>query len=164
MKRPLLLLLSVLMVLLSGCRSHRNVPSVAPPEPEVVAPTAPREYSVVNFTASVEGVRVNGQLRIAKDSLVWANATKVVELGRAMASPDSVWVNAPVMGISFAGTYADLQRQTRQQVTFEEIQQAVESDDAETGVAALARRMGVKMQIKITKRMRVDQLSFPFQK
>ena len=95
---------------------------------------------------------------------MWANATKVVELGRAMASPDSVWVNAPVMGISFAGTYADLQRQTRQQVTFEEIQQAVESDDAETGVAALAHRMGVKMQIKITKRMRVDQLSFPFQK
>lgn len=153
------------VLLLVGCRSTKTVaPSSAA---EAAAVTAPRECMVLNFSAEADGLSFNGQLRVAKDSLMWVNGSKLLELGRAMASPDSVWVSVPLMQRYFAGTYADLRRATSVDVSFDELQRIAYSDDEEMArkISQIARRLGHDdVKVKVTSRSRVDKLSFPFRK
>ena len=65
----------LLALLAAGCRSSRQTVAPTPPAPEappVVADTVPalpqRQYTVLQFTGVVEGMTVDGQLRIAEDS------------------------------------------------------------------------------------------------
>ena len=80
-------------MLLASCHSTKEV-TLPPPPPSPrtdAAPAMPCEKTVTNFTASVDGMSVNGQLRMANDSVMWLSITKIIELGRALATPDSVW-------------------------------------------------------------------------
>lgn len=153
------------VLLLVGCRSTKTAaPSSAA---EAAAVTVPRECMVLNFSAEAEGLSFNGQLRVAKDSLMWVNGSKLLELGRAMASPDSVWVSVPLMQRYFAGTYVDLRRATSVDVSFDELQRIAYSDDEEMArkISQIARRLGHDdVKVKVTSRSRVDKLSFPFRK
>lgn len=64
---------------------------------------------VANFQATVDDITISGQVRLGRDSVLWLSANKLIELGRAKFTPDSVFVYAKVMNRYFAGTYADLQ-------------------------------------------------------
>lgn len=64
---------------------------------------------VANFQATVDDITISGQVRIGRDSVLWLSANKLIELGRAKFTPDSVFVYAKVMNRYYAGTYADLQ-------------------------------------------------------
>ena len=158
-----LLLLAAATLLATACHSLRK-PATQQPEPQPVeAPAAPR-YSLVAFAGTVEGLSVSGQVRMAQDSVIWCSVSKLFEVGRAMATPDSLWVRAPLVGINERGTYAALKRRFGVATSFDDLQEILLSDDAEQRIAALAKKLGYKASVRITRREQVDRLTFPFQK
>ena len=96
-----------------------------------------------------EGTSVSGQVRIAHDSLIWLSVTKIIELGRAMATPDSVWVTVPIANKRFAGNYHDVERHSKQPVNFAMLQEIATADDAEERIEAMARTMGPSCTVGI---------------
>ena len=163
MRHRKIALAAVVLATCLGCHSPKPIATTTPEAPVPVA-TPQREYAVANYTATVEGINVVGQIRLAKDSLIWINASKIIEVGRAMASPDSVWLNAPMLGQTFAGTYADLERQVHHSTSFATLQEILLSDNADAQVSLLANRLGFAATVHIEWRPTPDQLSFPFQK
>ena len=113
-----LLMVMLLALLAMGCRSTRQAATTTAPA-TVAAPAAPqRQLTVITFSAIVNGFSASGQMRVAEDSVLWVSVNKLVELGRAMATPDSVWVTTTFGDHIFAGTYDDLQRLTKRRITF----------------------------------------------
>lgn len=152
-------------MLLAGCCSTRQTTTAKPTTGEVAAPAAPqRELSVTTFTAIVNGVSASGQMRVAEDSVLWVSVNKLVELGRAMATQDSVWLNAPLANKDFAGTYDDLQRLTKRYITFDDLMAVAMADDAGEQISSLAASLGFEMKVYITGRRKVNKLTFPFKK
>lgn len=145
----------VAMVLATSCRSTEKTAATTP--------TA-REYYMMNFNAEADGISLNGQLRMAKDSVIWCNFTKIIEVGRAMATSDSVWLRIPLLGRNDAGDYRMVERVAGVKVTFDQLQAIVLSDNAEEEIRRLAKRMGHDVTVRIKKRERVDKLTFPFNK
>lgn len=95
MKRKIVFLLCTLAILFAGCRSRKEAPSQppAPKPPVVVKPEPePETFSTFNgtFTCTAGGITVNGLVRMQRDSVIWMSATKLIELGRLKATPDSV--------------------------------------------------------------------------
>lgn len=163
-----LIYIALAVVLLAGCRSSREAARTGADRQGGAADSAAqepqREYSVVNFTATVQGISANGQMRLAQDSAIWVSVTKLLEVGRALATVDSVWVSAPVFGIYFAGNYRDLSKRVGRTVTFAELQQIATSPDAEQRIVRLATELGFDANVAITGRRRAERLTFPFRK
>ena len=145
------------LLVTTGCRSSRETT-----RPQAAPERTARTYTVMTYTATVDGMSVNGQVRMAQDSIIWLNANKFIEVGRAMATPDSVWVNVPLMGQRLSGDYNDVSRKVRTKVSFNDLQEILESPDAGERIATLARRLGYEATIRITKREQVKSLTFPF--
>ena len=157
-----ILVIAAVALLAVGCRSTRQA-ATAPVE--VAAPAAPqRQLSVITFTAIVEGISATGQMRVAKDSVLWVSVNKLIELGRAMATKDSVWVTTTFGDHRFAGSYADLQRLTKRRITFDEMQAMAMADDGGEQISQLAASLGFNATVYITGRRKVDRLTFPFRK
>ena len=163
------------LLLATGCRSTEKVTTTAPPadttttQPGEVMPPAPvvkpkPEFTTITFSGEADGISFNGQLRMAKDSVIWCNVSKIFDVGRAMATPDSVWLRAPLLGRNESGDYSMVKKKTGVDISFAELQAILESDDAEQRIAKLARRLGYNATIKIKKREKVDSLTFPFKK
>lgn len=144
-------------IALAGCRSTRTA-SPTPPA------TEQHDYTVMTFTATVEGMSVNGQVRMEKDRVIWCSVNKFIEVGRAMATTDSLWVQVPMLNRYQQGNYNDLSRLAQTNLTFADLQDMLESDDAERRIVALAQRLGVSMTLKITRKEKVKSLTFPFNK
>lgn len=140
-----------------GCRSTQGVSST-PQQAER------HDYTVMTFTGTVDGMSVSGQVRMDRDKVIWCSVSKFIEVGRAMATPDSVWVKAPLLGQDRKGNYNDLSRVAKAPLTFADLQGILESDDAERRIEELARRLDITMQVRITRREKVESLSFPFNK
>ena len=87
------LTLALLTLSLAGCRLHREATrGTAPSHTETSTPTDPAtppayvpHYYTSNFTCSTQGITAKGQLRLQADSVLWASASKVIELGRMSA-------------------------------------------------------------------------------
>jgi len=166
MKKGTLLIL-LLPLLFASCHSSRKVTRDNAEEKavEVPAPQAPkRTYTVMNFEGSVEGISVNGQLRIAEDSAMWVSVIKLIEVGRAMCTPDSLWLSAPLLGHDDAIDYAGLQRMTGVKTTYDELQQTAMASDAEERIARIAQQLGFTAKVHITQRRQVEHLTFPYTK
>lgn len=153
---PLIVLSSLLVI---GCRSSKTAVTTSPE-----ATPAQPHYTVLTFSATANGISADGQLRMARDSVIWCSFSKIVELGRAMATPDSVWVNIPLMGKMRKGNYRDLERVTHRAIDFQQLQAIVDGPDTEKRIEELATQMGYKVAVKIKRREQVDQLTFPFRK
>lgn len=149
-------------MLLAGCRSTRQVVST-PPEAAAKPQELPRrELTVTSFTAIVNGISASGQVRMAEDSVIWVNVTKLVELGRGLATKDSVWLSVPLADRHFAGSYDDLQRITHRRLTYADLQAMVKADDAGEQIEALAASLGYEAKVYITARRKVEKLTFPY--
>lgn len=156
------MVIAAVALLAVGCRSTRQA-ATAPVE--VAAPVAPqRQLTVITFTAIVEGVSASGQMRVAKDSVMWISVNKLIELGRAMATPDSVWVTTTFGDHNFAGSYDDLQRLTKRRITFDEMQAMAMAEDGGEQISRLAASLGFNATVYVTGRRKVDRLTFPFKK
>lgn len=150
------------LILATGCRSTEE--SLATPaEGRPVVKPKP-EYTQMTFSGEAEGVSFNGQLRMAKDSVIWCSFSKIIDLGRAMATRDSVWLRIPLLGRYEAGDYTMVKRLTGTSVTYDQLQAILLSDNPEGEIRRLAKRMGYDVTVRIKRRERVDRLTFPFNK
>lgn len=167
-KKYILLLTGAL--LMAGCHVTRKATEPTPattaqPEESPEPVSAPhRTYTVMNFTGEAEGITVAGQLRVAEDSAMWMSMTKIIEVGRALATQDSLFLRAPMLGYDVATDYAALSRRLKRKVTYDDLQAIALSDNAEEQIARLAQQMGFSVTIRITRRRQVESLSFPFPK
>lgn len=144
--------------LMAGCRSTQTVtPTPAPQEER-------HDYTVMAFTGTANGINVSGQVRMDKDKVIWCSVNKFIELGRAMATPDSVWVRVPLANRYQKGDYNDLSRKVGRHMTFADLQAILESDDAERRIEELARSLNLAVTVKITRKTKAEKLSFPFDK
>jgi hypothetical protein len=126
-------------IALTGCRSgkelrrapdavaQRDTSEAKPP----VAPRAPRLDTITstdfatltaNFRCSVDGVTVNGQLRMASDSIIWVSINKIVELGRARITPTRAQAYTKLMGMNYDLTYSDLRQRWGIDIDFATLQ------------------------------------------
>ena len=170
-RRNILILVAAALLLAASCRSHRqaavNLEPGSETTPEAGSGTTagtPRQYTVITFDGTVEGISVNGQIRMAKDSIIWCSVTKLLEVGRAMATPDSVWVRSTLFGVDKKGPIQKFQRRVGADISFEQLQTILESDDAEQRLVDLSKRFGHPATVRFTRRQQVDRLSFPFTK
>lgn len=173
-RKAVAMVLLAAMLATAGCRSSRqaaNAPagadSTAPGQtaaPAAEAAPAAKERTVTNFDATFEGIGMNGQLRIVQDSALWVSVTKIIEVGRGLATRDSVWISAPILDVRFAGTYADLSRKAGRKLTFDKLQQMALADNAEQELQRLAAELGFNAKVHITSRRKVDRLGVPFRK
>lgn len=115
---------------MTGCRSTRQAarqnrevqPQVAdtakPQTPSVggneeVAPATEKKdwYNMSrSFKCEAEGITVDGLVRMQKDSVIWINLTKMIEVGRIRLTPDSVQAYIKLNNKYVNCTYADLRR------------------------------------------------------
>lgn len=166
-RHVIFLFFAIALLAVAACRSQRDT-AATPDTPDTpgtpATPTAEARYTVISFTGTVDGISVNGQVRMAKDSLIWCSVTKLLEVGRAMATPDSVWVRSSLLGVNEAGTFSQAQRKAKTNLTFSQIQELLMSDDAEQRLAEMSSTLGHPATVRITRRQQVDRLSFPFNK
>ena len=151
-------LLALLALTVTGCRSSRTV--IADTSTSSESP----KYTVMTFAGEVDGMSINGQVRMKKGEIIWGSVNKFLEVGRAMATPDSVWVRIPLMNRNFAGNYHDVAQTTGLRTSFIELQELLESDDAEARISVLAQRLGHNANIRIIRKESVEKLTFPFNK
>lgn len=142
------------VMLATGCRSSEKASKSS----------VQREYLTMNFSGEADGLSFTGQLRMATDSVIWCNLSKFIEVGRAMATKDSVWVRIPLLGRNDAGDYRMVERITGVKVTFDQLQAILLGNNTEEEIRRLAKRMGHDVTVRIKKRERVDKLTFPFNK
>ena len=156
-----------LMVAMAGCITHRpstrsNSPGVRVDIPSGTSSHYTPHYYTTNFTCTTQGVTANGQLRLQPDSVLWASASKVIELGRASLTKDSVVVYVKVSGRCFRGTYDDLYRRFHYRTTFQDVVKMVTADDAEQQIAGLIKAFNVDATVELDPWQQVDKLKFPF--
>ena len=160
-------------VLVAGCHGARQAAAPAVPDnpeapeiPEASEPTTTphRTYTVMNFTGEVEGLSVSGQLRIAQDSAMWLTVTKYIEVARGLATPDSVWLRSPLLGIDRGADYGDLRQRLHRHISYNDLQTLALADDAEERISQLARQLGFDATVHITRREQVPALTFPYNK
>lgn len=160
--------LCLMALLLTGCRSQKEAAATRPethtetPPAVVTPPVYVPAYYTSNFTCTTQGVTANGQIRMQQDSIIWLSATKVIELGRAKLTPDSVIVYVKVAGRCFRGSYMDIYRRFRYRTTFDELQKMLTAPDAEKQIAALVKSFGIEAEIKLDPWKKVEKLTFPF--
>lgn len=129
-KKQSVAILAVLMAFcLTGCRNtskltHDKSPSQQASKPAAECVEISRcETLIANFSCTVDDIAVNGQLRLRRDSVIWVNLNKFIELGRAKLTRDSVFVYAKIAGRYFEGTYSDLQKVAGITTDFESLQE-----------------------------------------
>jgi len=154
---PIIVSLTALLLLAAACCPQRHLAE----GPEPVQPQRARPCRTANFSCAIEGTTVSGQLRLAEDSILWATASKIIELGRATATPDSVIVYAKAVGRCYRGTYDDLYRRFHYRTSFSELQAIVTAPDADEQLQALARRFGIAAEFHILPWRENKDASFP---
>ena len=159
------LMLTAMAAMVAGCRSHRETARTAVPdegsEEVVVPPIQSVPYYTSKFTCTAQGMTANGQLRMQPDSIVWLSAAKVVELGRACFTPDSVIVYIKMMGRCFRGSYMDVYRRFHYRTTFDQVVEMVRAEDVTEQIEELAKRFGAEISLQMEPWQQVDKLTFP---
>ncbi len=158
---PLWLLAAALLA--AGCISHKG--AARPETPAVTSPTtdASPSYYTANFTCSAEGMTANGQLRMQTDSIIWLSASKVIELGRARFTHDSVIIHAKITGQCFRGNYNDLYRRFNFRTDFDQLSKTLTAPapQAEKQLADIAQLLGIEATFTLQPWQKVDKLTFP---
>lgn len=119
-------MMAVATIAATGCRSHKHLnkgddndgtvitdngkAKEEPPRLDTIMNISYRQYTA-NFSCTVEGIAVNGQIRMAKDSVIWVSINKVIELGRVILTPSRVQGYVKILNKYFDGNYDDLRRQ-----------------------------------------------------
>jgi len=168
--RRLLPVMAILLLLATGCRSHKEASRPATPNTSTqttdtssteVTPTYTPHYYTANFTGAAQGYTVNGQLRVQSDSIIWLSGSKVIELARARFTHDSVLIYAKIVNRSFQGSYIDLYKRFKYRTSFDELYQMIMSDNAEAQLTTIFGKLGLEATIHLDPLKEVDHLSFP---
>ena len=161
------LMLTALAAMVAGCRSHRETARTAVPdegsEEVVVPPIQSVPYYTSKFTCTAQGMTANGQLRMQTDSIIWLSASKVIELGRARFTHDSVIIHAKITGQCFRGNYNDLYRRFNFRTDFDQLSKTLTAPapQAEKQLADIAQLLGIEATFTLQPWQKVDKLTFP---
>jgi len=167
--RRLIPIMVLVLLLATGCRSHKeaaqtNKPNTGQTDRTSGTPTVPTytpHYYTANFTATAQGFSANGQLRLQSDSIIWLSASKVVELARARFTPDSVLIHAKVLNRAFQGSYIDFYKRFHYRTSFDELYKLIMSDNAEAQLATIISTLGLEATVSLGPIKEVGKLSFP---
>ncbi len=163
MKRYIALMALGLTLLAGGCRSLRQGAEGSSTTNDTSAgDRVTTKLYTTNFTVEAQGLSANGQMRMMEDSILWISASKVIELGRARFTPDSVVVYAIMMNRYFSGTYEDLYRRFMFRTDFKTLSEAVRAEDAGARLAEMARQLGIEATVAVEPWKKVSKLTFPF--
>ncbi|MBQ9547257.1 MAG: DUF4292 domain-containing protein [Bacteroidales bacterium] len=149
----IVIVLTALVFALSvaGCRSHKEtVTQELPPA------NCPYRWLTATADCEVMGTNVNALLRTQCDSVIWATASKIIELGRVRMTRDSVVVYASIYNRYFAGSYEDVYRLTGVRTTFDEIQNKI-SDAYAQGRKEMAVKLNAK-QLNQTIKLNIHRM------
>lgn len=146
------------LLLAAACCTQRQAAVNTPP----VHPQQSRPVRTANFSCAVEGATLNGQIRLVQDSILWITASKIIELGRVKATPDSVFFCSNALSRYYRGTYDDLYRRAGYLTSFAELQTLVTAPDADAQLQELARRFNLVAEIHIQSWRTVAETTFPF--
>lgn len=116
--------LGMAVLLVGSCRSHQQaatekprpgvetVPQVDKPMTQYIETDtlAVWDWYTANYTVETRGLSATGQVRMRRDSVIWLNATKLFELGRAKFTRDSVTGYLKVNNTYIRCSYADLRK------------------------------------------------------
>jgi len=61
-----------------------------------------------NFSCTIEGMNINGQVRIQHDSIIWISCTKIFEVARLRFTPTSVQGYSRLLNKYYDGDYASI--------------------------------------------------------
>lgn len=162
--RRILVIIGLLSMMLYGCHPKGDTANNTATDSIVeilsnYTPTqdeGPRTLSST-FTCDVQGVRVNGLLRIQKDSIIWATASKIIELGRVKLTPDSIYVYVKIDNSFYANDYKIMGRD----INFYQIQDMLIASATRHASFQLPIK-GQHIQISFNRITYPNQLTFPF--
>ncbi len=120
-------LLATVAALSVSCRGHKHLqrgdndsvvvvddtpkPPAAPVERLDTLQNAYYKYYSANFSCEVDGITVNGQIRIVHDSAIWISLNKIIEVGRVLITPTRVQGYVKLMNKYIDDDYATLAQQ-----------------------------------------------------
>lgn len=166
MKKYLIIVLAITCSLLTGCRSTKPAaekPTSKPSTTEVAKPKV--EYYSATVEGSYEGISVSGLVRMEKDKIIWVSLSKFIELGRAVATPDSVHAYVKILNSAFHGTYADLEKKCGIHTDFATLQKILMEHypaDNKTSEICLPRyKSKICGKVRFKTFERSENLSFP---
>lgn len=132
MKKYIFTILILTLCILSSCKSSRHIASQSDGgQPTVTRPEQERLDVILNsqvksltenFSCTVEGIRVNGQIRMMTDSVIWVSVNKIIEVGRLKLTPTRVQAHIKIGGKRYDGDYAGLARQWGIDIDFATVQ------------------------------------------
>lgn len=165
-----MLAIGLCVLVACGCKMTREttvetVPEVAKPQRQYydhVDDTSDFYTSFAgNFSCEVQGMNANGVVRIQRDSVLWVSVNKIVELGRAKATRDSVFGYIRLTNQYVRYSYGDLLRLFNIDIDYQTLQSVltgrgsqkrqlmVEYDDFDSiGDEEFARKMEVTLNDK----------------
>lgn len=166
--RRILVIIGLLSMMLYGCHPKGDTANNTATDSIVeilsnYTPTqdeGPRTLSST-FSCDAQGVRVNGLLRIQKDSIIWATASKIIELGRVKLTPDSIWVYVKIDNSFYANDYSQIAKILGRDIDYYQIQDML--------IASATRQASFQLpikeqhiQISFNRITYPHQLTFPF--
>lgn len=104
-KIAIALLAAMMVIAVASCRSAKQIadsgrggeetgateePAVRHEERLDTIQNAAYRYYSSNFSCEVDGISVNGQIRIVHDSAIWVSVNKIIEVGRLLLTPTRV--------------------------------------------------------------------------
>jgi len=149
--------MGLVLLMATGCHTLRQ--PVSPQATTTVERKAP-VYRKAPFTCTIKNAVIPGQVRMQEDSIIWASAVKLIELGRVRLTHDSVTVYAQVTGQYFRGTYEDVYLQTGVKTSFEEVQSVLTSGDS-SAITAFAAKFRMPLQVSLGPWDTPAELTFP---
>lgn len=167
-----LLLVAIAAFVMVGCHSTRHMQRTAP-DATPATPSAPSvaeapilpEFLQANFTCEARGITVRCQARMCRDSVIWVNATKFVDLGRALFTPTTIQVYANINNSYYACDYAEFERLSGMKVDFSTLQQMLwESTQSPTAfdVPIRTKQLTADVKVRFDTATHPLQLKFPF--
>lgn len=99
------------------------------------------------------------------DSVIWVTGTKLIELGRAKCTPDSVFIYVKLRNLYYKGTYADIKKKIGYETDFATLQQMVcdayLSEKKQLALAVKSRVYSGRITAKFRKMDTTEKLTFP---
>ena len=123
-------------------------------------------YMSATFSCEVSGISASGLARVSQDSLIWLSVSKLVEVGRAILTPDSVLVYAKINNSYYRCDYAYIKSRFGIDIDYARAQRLLVENASNTGstvtVPIHAAGINTEAKIRFTKVDYPTSLAFPF--
>ncbi len=159
--------------LLLGACHHQNNPQEEPQAGGTIVPvmdSIPVEehhvdmplYLSSSFSCTVRDISASGLVRIQRDSVIWVTASKIIELGRAILTRDSVFGYVRLNNSYVAASYDDVSRWMGRNLNYYTVQDLL-AEHLQNGEPISMKVMGYAVNVKFKHTEQPSRLTFPFE-